>query len=121
MTAVAAFRLLFFGIMIVMAIIMWRNAANTAKLLKQGQDDKKAREQALLDLRKTADELAHETHKAVEQADKQRESLSLKMDKNTELTMKAVEVASVAAEVAKGVDEKLTDTNKLLEDKKKGE
>lgn len=105
MTGLEAFRLsmsvLFMLLMVIMAAVMWRNASNTAELLRQGQEDKKAREQALLELRKTADVLALETQKAVGDAHVQRESLSNKIDENTELTIEAVEVV-------KDVNQKVT-------------
>lgn len=115
MTGLEAFRLsmsvLFMLLMVVMAIVMWRNASNTSDLLRQGQEDKKAREQALLELQKTADALALETQKAVGDANVQRESLSDKIDKNTELTTEAVEVV-------KDVNEKVTLLSKNGKDDK---
>lgn len=91
MSDVTAFRLLFTAMMVLIIIIMWRNSMNTAKLLQQGQKDKEAREEALLNLKKTADELAIQTKLAIVDAEEQRESLSRKMDTNTEKTIKAVE------------------------------
>lgn len=100
--------------------IVWKTAANAANvrdLLRLGQEDRKARDMALIDLRETANALAVKTEKALAI---QNAKVEKKLDDNTQLTIAAAAASANAAEVANSVNEKIERTNqRLLEQGKK--
>lgn len=100
--------------MLFAGVAMWLNAANVRRLLRQGQEDKQARELAVQELLVTAATLAEKTSTALENSDKQRDALGEKIDKNTELTIEAARASAKAADVANGMNEKIADTNRRI-------
>lgn len=109
-----AISVFFIAFMVFAAFIMRRNSTNMQDLLRQGQEDKRAREQAVTDLMETASMLAEKTQHAVDVQDKQAEEIVKKIDQNTELTIRAAEASATAAEVANAVNKKIADTNERI-------
>jgi membrane protein implicated in regulation of membrane protease activity len=108
---------LFFVLFMVYAgVVMWVNTASVRGLLEQGSEDKRARERALQDLLVTAAELSKKAQTALTISDRQTEALSQKLDKNTELTIKAAAASAEAASVANSANEKIAKTNQHLSD-----
>lgn len=101
--------------MIFAGFLMWINGKNVRNLLQQGQADKRAREKAVEDLLVTAQELADKTKDALSLSDQHAETLSHKIDENTELTIQAAKASAEAAHTANAMNEKIADTNKRIE------
>ncbi len=108
-----------FAMQLVFLVILILVIRGMKALLDQAHSDREAREMAIEDLRKTADDLAVRTNAIAkakaERMDDRFDSIDKELDRNTELTVKAAEASSEAAHVANSMNKKIEATNERIE------
>ena len=92
------FTIFLIGFMLFAGVVMFVNAVNLRELLRQGREDKEAREQAVRDLLVVTAQMERRAELLM-QANVE---ISQKLDENTELTAQAAQAASEVREHTNG-------------------